>query len=73
MKTKQIIEEIANLPVKQRAKIADQILQTLNRSHPEIEKAWVEEAKRRLKEFDEGNVKAISGGQVHRELREKYE
>lgn len=72
MKTKKLIAEISDLPVKQRAEIADEILKTLNRSDPEIEKAWAKEAQRRLKEFENGEVEAIPGEQVERELREKY-
>lgn len=69
MTTKEIITKVADLPVEQRAKIADQILQTLNTPDPDIEKAWTKEAQRRLKEFEKGEVEAIPGEQVMKELK----
>lgn len=72
MKTKELIAEILDLPVDQRAEIADQILQTLNAPDPEIEKAWAKEARRRLDEFEQGKMKTTAGEQVHQQLREKY-
>lgn len=72
MKTNQLVNEISNLPIDERIKAVEQILQTFNRPDPEIEQAWAEEARRRLKEFEEGKVQAIPGEQVEREFREKY-
>lgn len=72
MKTKELKDAISDLPVDQRVEIADYILKTLNQPDPEVEKAWAKEARRRLKEFEEGKVEAIPGEQVHQELREKY-
>lgn len=69
MKTDELIAEISDLPVEQRAKAVDQILQTFNRMDPEIEKAWAKEAQRRLKEFENGDVEAIPGEQVMKELK----
>jgi hypothetical protein len=39
---------------------------------PEIEQAWLEEIKRREREFDEGKVKSIPYEEVMGELRERY-
>ena len=60
MKTSQIMNELANLPVEERALIADSLLQTLNASQPEIELAWLKVAQQRLQEIDSGNVKMVS-------------
>jgi putative addiction module component (TIGR02574 family) len=72
MKTQELLDQIVDLPVDQRAQLASEILQTLNRPDPEIEKEWVKEARRRLKDFESGHIDAIPGEQVHRELRQKY-
>ena len=72
MKTKDIIAEINDLPVEQRAEIATQILEGLTAPDPEIQRAWAKEARRRLDEFEEGKVKAIPGDQVFEQLREKH-
>jgi putative addiction module component (TIGR02574 family) len=71
MKTEDLIAEISELPIDQRAKIADLILQTLHRPDPEIEKAWAEEAKRRLHEFEKGEVKSIPGKKVFESIRKR--
>ena len=39
---------------------------------PEIEQAWLEEIKRREREFNEGKVKSIPYEEVMGELRERY-
>jgi Putative addiction module component len=60
MKTAEIMNELANLPVEERALIADSLLQTLNATQPEIEHAWLKVAQQRLQEIDSGNVKMVS-------------
>jgi len=72
MKTKELISEISDLPTKEQTKIAEWILKTLNPVHPDIDQAWAAEARRRLQKFEEGQMEAIPGEQVHRELRKKY-
>jgi putative addiction module component (TIGR02574 family) len=38
---------------------------------PEIEKAWIEEAKRRWKEFEEGKVEGIPAEEVFTRVKQK--
>jgi hypothetical protein len=64
MKTAEIMNELANLPVEERALIADSLLQTLNASQPEIEQEWLKVAQQRLAEISSGNVKSISMGEA---------
>ena len=59
MKTADIMNELANLPMEERALIADSLLQTLNPSQPEIEQQWLKVAQRRLVEISTGKVKTI--------------
>ncbi|MDZ7718445.1 MAG: addiction module protein [Balneolaceae bacterium] len=70
MKTKQLIDEISDLPVDQRAKIADHILKTLNTSDPNVEKAWFQEVETRMEEYRKGKVKLIPAEEVFKSLRE---
>lgn len=70
MKTKDLIAEITDLPIEQRVELAIQLIQGINIPDPEIEKAWAKEARRRLDEFEEGKVKAISGEQFDEEVQE---
>lgn len=40
--------------------------------NPDVEQAWIKEARRRLKRYKNGEVEGISGEKVHRELTDKY-
>lgn len=64
MKTAEIMNELANLPVEERALIADSLLQTLNPSQPEIEQEWLKVAQQRLVEISSGSVKTVSMDEV---------
>lgn len=70
MKTKELIAEISDLPVEQRARIADLILQTLNTPDPDIELAWIQEVEERVEEYEKGNVELIPAREVFKSLRE---
>lgn len=70
MKTKELIAEISDLPVEQRARIADLILQTLNTPDPDIELAWIQEVEERIDEYEKGNVELIPAHEVFKSLRE---
>jgi len=69
MNTKDLIAEISDLPVEQRAKIADQILKTLNTPDPDIESAWIQEVEKRVEEYEQGKVELIPAQEVFKSLR----
>lgn len=69
MKTKEIIAEINDLPVEQRAEIVTQILQGMNTPAPGVEEAWIEEVEHRASQVDSGEVEMIPGEQVLQRLR----
>jgi hypothetical protein len=52
MDTKELITEIISLPVDDRVMIADTILKSLNPRNSEIDKKWIETAKRRASEIE---------------------
>jgi len=70
MKTKDLIAEISELPVEQRAKIAGLILQTLNVPDPDIESAWMQEGEERVEEYEKGKVDLIPAPDVFKSLRD---
>ena len=70
MNTKELIAEISDLPVDQRARIADLILQTLNTPDPDIELAWIQEVDERVEEYEKGKVELIPTKEVFKSLRE---
>lgn len=71
MKTEELLAEISDLPVEERAKIADGILKTLNRPNPEMDARWMEEVERRAKEVESGEVEMISGEEFQKRRKEK--
>ena len=73
MNTKQLIDEAVSLPVEERALVVDSLLRSLNQPESEIDKIWAKEAKRRLDELRSGRVEAIPGGEVFKQVWERFE
>lgn len=70
--TKKLIEEVLSLPVDERARIANTLLESLNVPNPAIDKKWAEVAKRRLEELRSGKVKPISGDEVFERVQKRF-
>jgi putative addiction module component (TIGR02574 family) len=70
--TKKLIEEVLSLPVDERARIANTLLESLNVPDPAIDKKWAEVAKRRLEELRSGKVKPISGDEVFDKVHKRF-
>jgi len=62
--TKEIIEQVASLPVEDRVLVVDSLLRTLNQPDPEIDRRWAEKAARRLAELRAGRTKPIPAEEV---------
>ena len=70
MKPSAIAKQALHLPVKERAKLAQRLLESLDDlTEAEAEKLWVVEAQRRAKELDEGKVKPVSAEELERRVR----
>jgi putative addiction module component (TIGR02574 family) len=70
-------DEIMNaalaLPSKERERLAEHLMETLDTEDQErIDALWAEEAERRYKEIEDGVVKAIPGEEVMNRLRSRY-
>ena len=72
MTMKEIIEEVASLPVEERAVVADSILRSLNAPDFEIDRKWTQVAQRRLAELRSGQVEPIPGEQVFAKVRKRF-
>lgn len=72
MKTKELLKEIASLPLEDRALVADAVLRSLNPIESDIEKKWGEVAERRLTELRSGEVKTVPGQEVFSAIWKKY-
>ncbi|MDZ4140776.1 MAG: addiction module protein [Methylotenera sp.] len=71
MKTIEIMRELVNLPLEERALIADGLLQTLNPTQPNIEQAWLKLAQQRLIEISTGKVQVISADNVFKRINQR--
>ena len=70
MKPKRLEEEALSLPPEERAKLAQKLLLSLDElSEGELGVAWLEEASRRARELDRGEVEPISAEEVRRKAR----
>jgi len=70
--TEDIIQEAASLPVEERIIVVDSLLRTLNIPNPDLDKEWVDVAKRRLTELRSGRVHPVPGDQVFARIRERF-
>ncbi len=64
MQVNEIIQEALRLPAAARFEIVDQLMQSLDKPDPEIDRLWGEEAVRRLARFDAGHSKTHSIDEV---------
>jgi len=69
---KDIIREAAALPVEERAILIDSLLRTLNVPNPDVDKAWVDLAQRRLAELRSGRVRPVPGDEVFTRIKERF-
>lgn len=70
MDPKSIEREALGLTPARRAKLAHELLESLDALSPsEIDELWVDEAKRRLKEGDNGRVGLVPAEEVYRKAQ----
>jgi len=68
-----VMDEAMSLPADARIDLVERILSSLNLpTRPKIDQLWAEEAERRIKEIDNGTVELISGEEVFKKIRTKY-
>lgn len=64
MKTNELIDEAAMLPVEERARLIDSLLRSFNPPESDIDRQWAEVARHRLEELRSGQQVAVSGEKV---------
>ena len=72
MKTNALMDEIISLPVEERARMAEALLQSLNPQDDAITAAWLSVANRRRNELASDQVQAISAEQVFERIRQRH-
>ncbi len=73
MNTADLITEAASLPLEERARLVDSLLQTLNPADESNTAKWLAVAKQRLDEMRAGRVEAIPGDAVFEKVRRRLE
>jgi len=67
------VEEIRDaalaLPLEERADLAEQLLESLQREQQEIDRCWTEEAEKRLEAYRRGEVRVIPADEFLQRLR----
>lgn len=66
---KDFIREASDLSVEDRAIIIDSLLRTLNKPDPDIDRAWSEDARRRLDEMRSGRIRPVPGDEVFSRIK----
>lgn len=69
-KSQVVLEEALNLTSHERAKVAEQLLASLDEApNVDVGQAWQEEVQQRLRQIERGEVKTIPWEEVQRRLR----
>ena len=69
-----LADEALLLPREDRAELVEKLLQSLNvPTQTEIDRLWIEEAEKRVKDYEEGKIKSIDGEEVIKEIRDRLE
>ena len=72
-RAKKLSEEIRKLTPEEQADLMDELLVlTYREPDPEIEKAWAEEAERRLDAYERGETKAVPLEEAMSRLRARF-
>jgi putative addiction module component (TIGR02574 family) len=70
---KRLTEEIRKLPPEEQAELFDELLALTSRdTDPEIDKAWAEEAERRISARDRGETQPIPHDEVMARLQKRF-
>ena len=73
MKTADLMTEASSLPLEERARLVDSLLQTLNPVDEAATSAWLAVARRRLEDLDSGRIEAVPGEAVFEKVRRRLE
>ncbi|MDP2811294.1 MAG: addiction module protein [Rhodocyclaceae bacterium] len=73
MNTTNLMNEATSLPLEERARLVDSLLQTLNPVDDSVTAAWLAVARRRLEDIETGRVEAVPGETVFEKVRRRFE
>ena len=68
----QLFDEVETLPLELKTKMIDTLLKSINPIKKSIDSLWVEEAQKRKKQIESGNVTLVDGDEVFKKLALKF-
>ena len=75
MSTEEILAQVLRLPRAERAKVAEELLSSLEEAEEEVAAAWAQELERRAREVAEGKVETVdwdaARAQILREIEQR--
>ncbi len=75
MSTEELLAEVLGLPRTERARLAEEVLSSLEESEEQVVAAWARELERRSREVSEGRVQPVdwetARAQILKELRHR--
>ncbi len=71
IKTEEFFAEAVSLPIEIRTQLVEQLLRSLHPTQKKIDKFWMVEVEKRVKEIKSGKVKTISGEEVFKKIRKR--
>ena len=66
----ELTERAKSLPAEQRARLAEQILATLDPQDEDVDAAWDEEIRKRIEEIETGRVKTVPSEEAFAQVRQ---
>ena len=73
MSTEELLAEALRLPRPERARVAEELLSSLEESDEEVATAWAEELERRSRDVAEGRVQTTSWESVRTQIVKELE
>jgi len=71
-KTEKLFEDAVSLPVEDRVKLIEKLLESTNPPEKEIDEWWKNEAEKRVKEIESGEVDTIPGEKVFGNIKKRF-
>ena len=73
MSTEELLAQVLQLPRQDRARVAEELLSSLEEADEEVAQTWAPELERRSREVVEGKVQTIEWGSARAELKNELE
>ncbi|NBB89789.1 MAG: addiction module protein [Spirochaetes bacterium] len=72
MNTRDLIDEACSLPVEERVRLVESLLQSLNKPETELDEKWAAVAHSRLQQLRNGSVEATPGKEVFEKVWQRF-